>query len=98
MIPYFGNQFAYLLLLAPKVRQNKAIFFEKRSNSSDCSSVNRKKKVFAKQLMLTMWKNKEVFFWLNQRTVLIWHFKVLFHASKNIRGSYNFGPISMNIF
>jgi|GEM_PF-4223546 len=43
MIPYFGNQFAYLLLLAPKVRQNKAIFFEKRSNFSDCSGVNRKK-------------------------------------------------------
>lgn len=30
-MPESGNQFRYLLLLAPKVRQNKAIFFEKRS-------------------------------------------------------------------
>lgn len=30
-MPQSGNQFRYLSLLAPKVRQNKAIFFEKRS-------------------------------------------------------------------
>ncbi len=30
-MPQSGNLFRYLLLLAPKVRQNKAIFFEKRS-------------------------------------------------------------------
>ena len=30
-MPQSGNQFRYLPLLAPKVRQNKAIFFEKRS-------------------------------------------------------------------
>lgn len=77
-MPQSGNLFRYLLLLAPKVRQNKAIFFEKRSIFLHKFLQLLEKRSVNQQLCVDNVEKKDVNFWMNQHTELIWSQLILF--------------------